>query len=259
MILKKYKPITPSRRNTITINKKKLWQGKPYKKLISKIKRKNGRNNLGRITCRYKCIGKKKKNRQIDFKRNRIKKGEILREEYDPNRSAYIVLIKNNKKKSYILSPKNNVNHYVFSNETKKVSIGNCLSLKNIPLGIPIHNIEIKPKKGGQIARAAGTFAIIVNKKEKYIYLKLRSGEIKKISSLCKGTIGIVSNINNKNIKLGKAGYSKWLGKKPKVRGTAKNPIDHPHGGGEGKTSGGRHPVTPWGKPTKGYKTKKNR
>lgn len=260
MILIKYKPTTPSRRNLILIKKNNIWKKKPVKKLIAKIKRNNSRNNLGRITSKNKSKGKKKKFRIIDFKRNKWHKAQIIRVEYDPNRSSYISLIKDiyNNSKYYIITVnKTKINNYIYSNNKNKILNGNSMQLKYIPIGTSIHNIEIKEKKGGQLIRSAGAYATIINKIKKKVCIKLKSGEIKLINENCNATIGIVSNVDNKGIKLGKAGRNRWLGIKSTVRGVAKNPVDHPHGGGEGKTSGGRHPVTPWGKLTKGYKTTK--
>jgi large subunit ribosomal protein L2 len=203
----------------------------------------------------------KKRYRVVDFKRNENLYAVVERIEYDPNRSANIALLRyTDDKLSYIIAPeKLEIGSRVISSSSADIEIGNCLPLKNIPVGSLINSIELKPRKGAQLARSAGSFATIVNKDFGKVSLKLRSGEVRIVESECKATIGIVSNADNKNIKLGKAGRKRWLGFRPKVRGVAKNPVDHPHGGGEGKTSGGRHPVTPWGKPTKGYKTRNNK
>ncbi len=261
MALINYNPVTPSQRQLILVDKSKLWKGEPIKKLVKGKHSKGGRNNLGRTTVFGKSKGVKKKYRIIDFKRDKELHAVVERLEYDPNRSAHIALLKyEDSEFSYIIAPENlKIGSKVVSSSSADIEVGNCLPLKNIPIGILVHNVELKPKKGAQLARSAGSFATIVSKDSGKISLKLRSGEVRVVESECKATIGVVSNADNKNIKLGKAGRKRWLGFRPKVRGVAKNPVDHPHGGGEGKTSGGRHPVTAWGKPTKGYKTRNNK
>ena len=228
------------------------------KKYISK----GGRNNQGVITSRHRGGGHKKKYRLIDFKRNKKDMpAKVLRIEYDPIRTAYIALIEyEDKIKSYIIAPqKLKIGDTVVSGDKVNVRIGNAMPLKNIPVGTIIHNIEMKPGKGAQIARSAGTFVNLLAKDSGNAIIKISSGETRLVNENCIATIGFVSNPNQKNIKLGSAGRKRWLGLRPKVRGVAMNPIDHPHGGGEGRTSGGRHPSTPWGKPTKGFKTRKNK
>jgi large subunit ribosomal protein L2 len=221
-----------------------------------------GRNNQGRITSRRKGGGVKRKYREIDFKRNKFDiKAEVIRNEYDPNRSAFISLIKyDDGEFRYILSPRNlKVGDKITSGENAEIKDGNTLPLKNIPVGSSIHNIEMKPGAGGQLVRSAGTSAQIISKEETNVQIKSVSGEIRLINKNSLATVGVLSNPDNKNIKLGKAGRNRYLGKRPKVRGVVMNPVDHPHGGGEGRTSGGRHPVTPWGVSTKGKKTRSNK
>ena len=262
MTLKTLKPITPGQRGTVLVSKSHLWKGNPHKNLTKPQHSSGGRNNQGRITSRRMGGGVKRKYRVIDFKRNKFDmKAEIIRNEYDPNRSAFISLIKyEDGEFNYILSPnKVNVGDKVVSGQNVEINEGNCLPLKNIPVGTSVHNIELKPGAGGQLARSAGTSVQIVAKEDLYVQLKLASGEIRLVNKNCLATIGIVSNADNKNIKLGKAGRKRYLGFRPKVRGVVMNPVDHPHGGGEGRTSGGRHPVTPWGQSTKGKKTRKNK
>ena len=262
MVLKNFNPVTPSLRELVQVDKSTLWKGRPLKILSTGLKKTGGRNNLGRTTCWNKSGGHKKLYREIDFKRNILNVPAIVeRIEYDPNRSSHIALIKySNGQYSYILAPqKLSIGDTVISSENADIKPGNCIPLKMIPIGSLIHNIELKPGKGGQIVRAAGGNASLVGKDSGYAQLKLRSGEIRLVLLECKATIGILTNPDHQNEKLGKAGRSRWLGRRPIVRGVAMNPIDHPHGGGEGKTSGGRHPVTPWGKKTKGKKTRKNK
>lgn len=262
MALKQYNPITPSLRELIQVDKSSLWKGNPVKSLTEGLNKTGGRNNNGRITSRHIGGGHKKLYRIIDFKRNKNDVyGQVERIEYDPNRTAFIALVKYvDNQNSYILAPqKLNIGDKIISSENADIKIGNCLPLKNIPIGTTIHNIEMKPGKGGQIARSAGSSADLVGKDSGYAQIKLRSGELRTVPLECKATIGVVSNPDQKNINLGKAGRTRWLGRRPVVRGVAMNPVDHPHGGGEGKTSGGRHPVTPWGKPTKGKKTRRNK
>ena len=257
--MKSFKPYTSSVRHTILTNKSLLWKGSSEKTLTKKYKSKAGRNNLGRITSRHRGGGHKKKYRIIDFKRNKFDiKATVLHIEYDPIRTAHIALIEyEDKIKSYILAPeKLKVGDKVQSGEKVDIRIGNSMPLKNIPIGTVIHNIEMKPGKGGQIARSAGSSVNLLAQDSGKAIIKLNSGEIRSVDVNCFATVGSVSNPDKKNIKIGNAGRKRWLGFRPKVRGVVMNPIDHPHGGGEGRTSGGRHPSTPWGKPTKGYKTR---
>ncbi len=261
-MLKSFKPITPGQRGTVLVSKKELWSGDPYKKLIKSSKSTGGRNNQGRITSRRMGGGAKRKYRVIDFKRNKFdKSAEVVRKEYDPNRSAFICLIKyEDGEHRYILCPqKLNLGDKVMSGDNVEIKDGNCLPLKNIPVGTNVHNIELKPGAGGQIARSAGTSVQIISKEETNVQIKMVSGEIRYINKNSLATIGVLSNPDQKNIKLGKAGRKRYLGYRPKVRGVVMNPVDHPHGGGEGRTSGGRHPVTPWGVSTKGKKTRRNK
>ncbi len=261
MPLKKFRPNTPGTRGLTLVDKKGLWTGKPVKSLTAGLSKKGGRNNTGRITMRRKGGGHKAKYRIIDFKRNNTESATVDRIEYDPNRSSYIALITyTDGVKSYILAPKDlKAGDQVISGEKKEIRIGNCMPMSDIPVGIDIHNIELKIGSGAQLARSAGSSTQIVGKSDGYVAIKLPSGEQRKVREECRATIGILSNIDKKNQKLGKAGRKRWLGVRPSVRGVAMNPIDHPHGGGEGKTSGGRDPVTPWGKPTKGKKTRNNK
>ena len=262
MTLKFLKPTTPGQRGTVLVSKTHLWKGDPYKPLVTSQHSTGGRNNQGRITSRRMGGGVKRKYRIIDFKRNKFDiSAEVIRNEYDPNRSAFISLIKyDDGEFNYILTPqKVNVGDKVMSGQNVDLKEGNCLPLKNIPVGTNLHNIELKPGAGGQLARSAGTSVQLVSKEDLYVQLRLVSGEIRLINKNCLATIGIVSNSDNTNTKLGKAGRKRYLGFRPKVRGVVMNPVDHPHGGGEGRTSGGRHPVTPWGKPTKGKKTRTNK
>ncbi len=260
MTLKILKPTTPGQRGTVLVDKSKLWRGSSLKQLTIKYNSTGGRNNQGKITSRRMGGGVKRKYRIIDFKRNKFEiEGEVIRNEYDPNRSSFISLIKySDGEYRYILSPqKISIGDKVLSSQNAEIKEGNCLPIKDIPLGTSIHNIEIKPGAGGQLVRSAGTSAQIISKEEIFVQIKLISGEIRLINKNCLATIGSVSNADNKNQKLGKAGRKRYLGFRPKVRGVVMNPVDHPHGGGEGRTSGGRHPVTPWGKSTKGKKTRK--
>jgi large subunit ribosomal protein L2 len=262
MALKKFNPITASLRELVQVDRSELWKGRPVKSLTKGLTKTGGRNNLGRITSWHRGGGHKNLYRLVDFKRNKLDMfATVERLEYDPNRTAFIALIKfDDGEKSYILAPqKLSVGDKVISSETADIKIGNTLPLHSIPVGTVIHNVEMKPSKGGQIARSAGTSVDLVGKDAGYAQIKMRSGEVRLIPLDCKATIGIVSNPDQKNINLGKAGRMRWLGRRPVVRGVAMNPVDHPHGGGEGKTSGGRHPVTPWGFLTKGKKTRKNK
>ena len=262
MTIKNLKPTTPGQRGTVLVDKSLLWKGDPMKSLVVKYSSTGGRNNQGRITSRRMGGGAKRKYRIIDFKRNKFDvEGEVIRNEYDPNRSSFISLIKySDGEFRYILSPhKLIIGDKVISSDTADIAVGNCLPLKNIPVGTSIHNIELKPGAGGKLSRSAGTSAQIITKEDVFVQIKQSSGEIRLINKNCLATIGVVSNSDNKNIKLGKAGRKRYLGFRPKVRGVVMNPVDHPHGGGEGRTSGGRHPVTPWGKSTKGKKTRSNK
>lgn len=262
MALKTYKPTTPSQRNLVTVDRSGLYKGKPEKSLTEGLRKNGGRNNTGRITARRIGGGHKRRYRIIDFKRNKFDVvGTVERLEYDPNRTAFIALIAyEDGEKAYIIAPQRlTEGDKVVSGKDVDIKPGNALPLANIPVGTIIHNIEMKPGKGAQIARSAGTYVQLVGKDQGFAQLRLISGELRMVRSECMATIGAVSNPDQKNIKIGKAGRNRWLGKRPSVRGVAMNPVDHPHGGGEGRTSGGRHPVTPWGKPTKGKRTRKNK
>ena len=262
MGLKSYKPYTKSSRGTILINREGLWKGKPYKPLTSVNNSSKGRNNLGRITSRNHGGGHKQKYRNIDFYRRKIDmKAEVERIEYDPNRSSYIMLVKfEDGQRFYYLSPQNiKIGDKIENGPKAEIKVGNCLALKDIPVGIDIHNVEIQPGAGGKIARSAGTSVSITGIDGNYSLIKMTSGEVRKIDSRCVATIGVLSNPDQKNIKIGKAGRSRWLGRRPHTRGVVKNPVDHPHGGGEGKSAGGRHPVSPTGQSAKGLKTRDNK
>jgi len=262
MALKTFRPITPSLRQLVQVDRSELWKGKPVKKLTEGLTGSGGRNNTGRITARRMGGGHKQRYRLIDFKRRRFNEpATVERLEYDPNRTAFIALIKYaDGELSYILAPQRlKAGDTVVAGERVDVKPGNAMPLRSIPVGTIVHNVELKPGKGGQMARAAGTYAQLVGRDQGYAQLKLASGELRIVRAECMATIGAVSNPDNANVVIGKAGRSRWLGKRPSVRGVAMNPIDHPHGGGEGRTSGGRHPVTPWGKPTKGKKTRSNK
>ena len=260
MALKNFKPVTSTRRHLVIVDHSELYKGRPVKKLTVGLTGKGGRNNFGRITARRRGGGHKRKYRIVDFKRQKFGVEAIVeRLEYDPNRTAFIALIKyTDGVQSYILAPRRlRVGDQVFSGERCDIKPGNAMPMNNIPVGTIIHNIEMKPGKGGQIARAGGTYAQLIGRDQGYAQLKLASGELRMVRGECMATIGAVSNPDQANIKIGKAGRKRWLGKRPSVRGVAMNPVEHPHGGGEGRTSGGRHPVTPWGKPTKGKRTRK--
>tara|TARA_E500000178_G_scaffold356574_1_gene435606 strand:- start:5157 stop:5984 length:828 start_codon:yes stop_codon:yes gene_type:complete len=262
MALKNFKPMTPGQRGLVLTEKSELFKGKPIKSLVSGLSSSGGRNNHGHITARRKGGGHKRKYRIVDFKRKKIDvQGKVERIEYDPNRSAFIALIKyTDNDVSYIICPqKLSVGDTIVSAESADIKPGNCLSLKNIPVGTLIHNLELKPGKGGQMIRSAGTFGQLASKDSDYAQVKLTSGEIRAVRIECKATVGMVSNPDQKNIKLGKAGRKRWLGVRPSVRGVAMNPVDHPHGGGEGRTSGGRNPVSPWGLSAKGKRTRNNK
>ncbi len=262
MALKTYNPTTPGRRGLVLVDRAGLWKGKPEKSLTEGLRNKGGRNNNGRITARRRGGGHTRRYRIIDFKRLKHDvEATVLRLEYDPNRTAFIALIKYaDGELSYILAPQRvREGDKIISGDTVDIKPGNAMPMQNIPVGTIIHNVEMKVGKGGQIARSAGTYAQIIGKDQGYAQLRLNSGELRMVRAECMATVGAVSNPDQQNIKLGKAGRKRWLGKRPSVRGVAMNPIDHPHGGGEGRTSGGRHPVTPWGKPTKGKKTRSNK
>jgi len=262
MALKTFKPMTPGQRNLVLVDRSSLWKGRPVKGLTEGLTGKGGRNNHGRITARRRGGGHKRLYRVVDFKRLKIDMpATIERIEYDPNRSAFIALLRyEDGEQSYILAPQRiSVGDTVISGDQVDVKPGNAMPLTNTPIGTIIHNVEMKPGKGGQIARAAGTYVQLVGRDSGYAILRLNSGETRMVRAECMATVGAVSNPDNANIKLGKAGRKRWMGKRPSVRGVAMNPVDHPHGGGEGRTSGGRHPVTPWGKPTKGKRTRSNR
>jgi len=262
MSLKTFKSYTKSTRGTVLVDRKNLWKGKPLKSLTVGSHSTGGRNNLGRITSRHKGAGHKQKYRQIDFYRKKDDmKAKIERIEYDPNRSAYLALIKyEDGTFSYIIAPNSlKTGDEVISGKNKPIKIGNCMPLSDIPAGTNIHNIELQPNSGGKIARSAGSSAQVSGTDNNYSIIKLSSGEIRKIISSARATIGTVSNNDQKNIKIGKAGRNRWKGIRPQSRGVVMNPVDHPHGGGEGKTSGGRDPVSPWGQSAKGLKTRKNK
>ena len=262
MALIRSKPTSPGVRHKVKISSPELHKGKPCEALIAKLSKTGGRNNKGRITTRHIGGGHKRSYRIIDFKRDKDNiAAKVERLEYDPNRNAHIALLLYIDGESrYIIAPKNiKPGDPIISGEASPIAIGNSLPMKNIPVGTQVHCIEMKPEKGAQIARSAGTSAQIAAIEGEYVTIKLRSGEMRKIFSKCKATIGEVGNSEFNLQSLGKAGAKRWLGVRPTVRGVAMNPIDHPHGGGEGKTSGGRHPVSPWGTPTKGYKTRSNK
>lgn len=261
MALKLFRPITPSQRSLVMIDRSELWKGKPEKSLVKGKKRNSGRNNNGRITTRHIGGGHKKLYREIDFKRQNTAKATVERLEYDPNRTAFIALVKyEDGQVAYILAPQRlKPGTVIEAGEKADIKPGNALPLRNIPVGTIVHNIEMKPGRGGQLARAAGSYAQLTGKDAGYALLRLRSGEVRLVRGDCMATIGAVSNPDHQNAIVGKAGRSRWKGTRPTVRGVAMNPVDHPHGGGEGKTSGGRHPVTPWGKKTKGKRTRTNK
>lgn len=263
MALKKFKPTTPSLRKMVVMDSKDLSQGnKPKKSLLAPITSTAGRNAHGRITSRRRGGGVKRKFRIIDFKRNKLEvPGKVASIEYDPNRSSNIALINYlDGEKRYILAPHGiKVGDEIVSSDTADIKVGNSKMLKDIPVGTLVHNIELNPGAGGQLARSAGSYAQLMAKEGGEALLRLPSGELRKVKINCRATIGQVGNIEHENIQIGKAGKNRLRGRRPKVRGVVMNPVDHPHGGGEGRTSGGRHPCTPWGMPTKGYKTRKNK
>lgn len=262
MAIRRYNPTSPGRRGMSVAGFEELTTDKPERSLLRPLKKSGGRNNKGRITVRHRGGGHKRRYRLIDFKRNKFGvPGRVASIEYDPNRNARISLVVYaDGEKRYIISPAGiKVGDQVMSGTDAEIRLGNALPLGNIPLGTQVHCVELKPGKGGQLARAAGTSVILAAKDGDYAQIRLRSGEIRRVRIECMATIGEVGNTDHSNIDLGKAGRRRWLGIRPTVRGVAMNPIDHPHGGGEGRTSGGRHPVTPWGKPTKGYRTRRNK
>ena len=260
MALKTFKPYTKSNRGTVIVNKSDLWKGSSYKSLTKGQSVTGGRNNYGRITSRHQGGGQKHKYRVIDFLRKKKNiSATVERIEYDPNRTAYIALIKyDDGVFNYIICPQNlKVGDKISSGKNVEIKTGNCLELKDIPPGTIIHNVELLPGNGGKLARSAGSSVTLSGYDDDYAIIKLGSGETRKVRSDCVGTIGSVSNPDQKNIKIGKAGRNRWRGKRPQTRGVAMNPVDHPHGGGEGKTSGGRSPVSPWGQSAKGLKTRR--
>ena len=262
MAVRKVKPTSPGRRFQDYATFDEITRNKPEKSLLRALKKSGGRNTNGRITCRHRGGGHKRHYRVIDFKRDKIDiPAKVAAIEYDPNRSARIALLHYaDGEKRYILAPLNlKVDDEVISSTRADIKPGNTLPLKNIPLGTQIHNIELKLGKGGQIVRSAGTYAQLMAKEDPYALVKLPSGEVRMVLLKCKATIGQLGNLMHENISLGKAGRRRWLGRRPKVRGVAMNPIDHPMGGGEGRSSGGRHPCSPWGIPSKGYKTRTNK
>ena len=262
MALKTYKPVTSSQRGLVLVDRSELHKGKPVKTLTEGLTKTGGRNNKGRITSRRRGGGHKRSYRMVDFKRMKWDiSATVERIEYDPNRSAFIALIKyDDGELAYILAPQRvEAGAKVISGEKVDVKPGNAMPLRSIPIGTIIHNVEMKAGKGGQLARSAGTYIQLVGRDGDYSILRLTSGEQRIVHSDGMATIGAVSNPDNKNITLAKAGRNRWRGRRPSVRGVAMNPVDHPHGGGEGRTSGGRHPVTPWGKSTKGKKTRSNK
>ena len=262
MSLKTFKPYTKSTRGTVLVDRSGLWKGKPFKLLTSVNNASKGRNNQGRITSRNHGGGHKQKYRTVDFYRRKFDSiAEIERIEYDPNRSCHIMLVKfEDEKKFYYLAPqKIKIGDKIQNGSNIEIKVGNCMPLQDIPVGIDIHNVELQPGAGGKIARSAGTSVSISGVDGNYSLVKMSSGEVRKINSRCMATIGVLSNPDKKNIKIGKAGRSRWLGIRPHTRGVVKNPVDHPHGGGEGKTAGGRHPVSPTGQSAKGLKTRDNK
>ena len=262
MTLIKSKPTSAGARFVVKVKTEGLHKGKPYAQLVEKQNNHAGRNNQGRITTRHKGGGHKQHYRLIDFKRNKLDvNGRVERIEYDPNRTAHIALVLyQDGERRYVIAPKGiQVGSEILSSEFAPIKTGNCLPIRNIPVGTQIHCVELKPGKGAQLARSAGTSVQLVAKEGKYATIRLRSSEMRKVLVDCKAVIGEVSNAEHNLSSLGKAGASRWKGVRPTVRGVAMNPVDHPHGGGEGRTSGGRHPVSPWGTPTKGYKTRNNK
>ena len=262
MAPKKYKPNTPAMRGLVLVDKSELWKGRPVKKLTEGVSKSGGRNNNGRITSRHRGGGHKRLYRVIDFKRTKFDVSAVVeRIEYDPNRSAFIALLKyDDGEQAYIIAPQRlQEGDRVIAANRADIKPGNAMPMENMPVGTIIHNVEMKPGRGGQMARAAGTYVQLIGKDSGYAQIRLTSGELRMVPAKCMATVGAVSNADNKNQNMSKAGRSRWLGKRPKGRGVAMNPVDHPHGGGEGRTSGGRHPVSPWGKPTKGARTRRKK
>ena len=262
MALKTYKPATPGLRQLIIVDRSELYKGNPEKSLTVGLTKSGGRDNFGHVTSRRIGGGHKRKYRVIDFKRNKFDcEATVERIEYDPNRTSFIALINyEDGEKAYILAPQRlKAGDKVISSEKADIKPGNAMPLKSMPVGTIVHNVELKVGKGGQLVRSAGCYAQVVGKDAGYAQLKLSSGELRIVREECLATVGAVSNPDNQNVSLGNAGRARWLGARPVSRGVAMNPVDHPHGGGEGRTSGGRHPVTPWGKPTKGAKTRSNK
>lgn len=263
MALKTFNPTSPGRRQLVIVERSSLYKGKPVKALTEGLSGKGGRNNLGRITVRAKGGGHKRTYRMVDFKRRKFDvEGTVERLEYDPNRTAFIALVRyEDGEQAYILAPQrlNAGDKVIASQRAVDVKPGNAMPLQAMPVGTIVHNVEMKPAKGGQIARSAGAYAQLVGRDQGKAILRLNSGEQRLVEGACLATVGAVSNPDHANINDGKAGRARWRGRRPLTRGVAMNPIDHPHGGGEGRTSGGRHPVTPWGKPTKGKRTRSNK
>ena len=262
MALRQFNPVTPSLRGTVLIDRSELWKGKPLKTLTEGKHKTGGRNNHGRTTSFFRGGGHKQSYRLVDFKRRKFDvAATVERLEYDPNRSAFIALIKyDDNELSYILAPQRlRAGDKVVAGQRVDIKPGNAMPMSAIPVGTIIHNVEMKIGAGGKMARAAGTYAQLVGKDSGYAQVKLQSGELRIVRAECMATVGAVSNPDNQNQSLGKAGRARWMGRRPHNRGVTMNPIDHPHGGGEGRTSGGGHPRTPWGKPTKGYKTRENK
>lgn len=262
MGIRNYNPTSPGRRQMTSSTFEEITKAKPERSLLSPIKRSGGRNNSGRITKRHTGGGHKRQYRLIDFRRDKHEvPAKVAAIEYDPNRSARIALLfYADGEKRYILAPQGlQIGDTVVASENADIRPGNALSIRSIPLGTWVHNVELKVGKGGQLARSAGAYAMIAAKEGRYAQLRLPSGEVRLVLQECRATVGQVGNLDHEKVKIGKAGRNRWLGKRPQSRGVAMNPVDHPHGGGEGKSSGGRHPVTPWGVPTKGYKTRSNK
>ncbi|NOQ42076.1 MAG: 50S ribosomal protein L2 [Desulfuromusa sp.] len=262
MGIKKFKPTSDGRRHMTSSTFEEITKSRPEKSLLAPLTRSGGRNNSGRITKRHTGGGHKRQYRIIDFRRDKLEvPARVAAIEYDPNRSARIALLfYADGEKRYILAPNGlNVGDSVVASDSADIRPGNTMTIRSIPLGTWVHNVELKVGKGGQLARSAGAYAMIAAKEGRYAQLRLPSGEVRLVIQDCRATVGQVGNLDFEKIKIGKAGRNRWLGKRPQSRGVAMNPVDHPHGGGEGKSSGGRHPVTPWGVPTKGYKTRSNR
>ena len=262
MALKHYNPTTPSQRQLVTVDRSELWKGKPVKKLTRGLTKSGGRNNKGRITMWHRGGGHKRTYRIVDFKRRKLDvEGTVQRLEYDPNRTAFIALIEyDDGEQAYIIAPQRlGVGDKIVAAQRADIKPGNAMPISSVPVGTIIHNVELKPGKGGQLARSAGAYVQLVGRESGYALLRLTSGEVRRVRAECMASIGAVSNPDQKNTNLGKAGRKRWLGRRPVVRGVVMNPIDHPHGCGEGRTSGGRHPVTPWGVPTKGKRTRNNK